>query len=112
MIVSTKPIIKICFLLILLANPLVAPANDTAEREHLAALIRQLQLMQQMTEQHVADYPQNRSRYYFDFKRLNTDLKRIESGINDYLIPKRAQPRDLSEISGYYTQRSQGDSDE
>lgn len=111
MIVSKNLVLKICFSLILLANPLLAPANDSVEREHLASLIRQLQLMQQMTEQHVADYPQNRSRYYFDFNRLNADLKRIESGINDYLTPKRAQPRDLSEISGYYTGR-QGDSDE
>lgn len=98
----------------LLFNTASAIADDNAEREHLTALVRQLQLMQQMSNNHDELYKSNpnRSRYYFDYKRLNADLKHIESGINDYLAPRRAQPRDPLELNGQYQRLNEGAGDE
>lgn len=112
--ITLKKICNICFSVFLLSSPIAVLAQDNAEREHLTALVRQLQLMQQMSNNHVELYKSNpnRSRYYFDYKRLNADLKHIENGINDYLAPKRAQPRDPLELNGQYQRLNSGAGDE
>ena len=50
--------------------------------------------------------PQKGERYYFDYQRFQNDLKQVQQGLEDYLTPQRAQPRDPVEILGYY-QREQ-----
>lgn len=44
-------------------------------------------------------------RFYFDYSRLAADLQRIRQGLQDYMTPSRAQPRDPSDLSGNYTLR-------
>ncbi|QCP62299.1 RAQPRD family integrative conjugative element protein [Pantoea sp. SO10] len=46
--------------------------------------------------------PLERGRYFFDYQRANGDLKTISAGIDRYLEPTRAQPRDLSGLAGNY----------
>ncbi|WP_458079571.1 integrative conjugative element protein, RAQPRD family, partial [Pseudomonas aeruginosa] len=41
----------------------------------------------------------------FDYSRLAADLQRIRQGLQDYMTPSRAQPRDPSDLSGSYTLR-------
>ncbi|RMV84787.1 hypothetical protein ALP04_05408, partial [Pseudomonas amygdali pv. sesami] len=41
-------------------------------------------------------------RYHMDYSRLVSDIARIRQGLQDYLTPSRAQPRDPVEISGQY----------
>ncbi|MFJ4131401.1 RAQPRD family integrative conjugative element protein [Pseudomonas cyclaminis] len=41
-------------------------------------------------------------RYRFDYPRLTQDIQRIRRGMQDYLSPSRAQPRDPGELIGYY----------
>ena len=90
------------FLSLLLFLSVNAFAQQSAtEYAQLTALKRQIELMQgtiatnnRIIEPH--------SRYYFDYSRLNADLERVKAGINDYLVPKRAQPRDLVELRGSY----------
>jgi len=41
-------------------------------------------------------------RYHFDYSRLLADLAQVRTGIQTYLAPSRAQPRDLTELSGDY----------
>jgi len=80
-----------------------AAANNAAEREALAALARQLDLLDRLAEHAAASSPHERARYHFDYARLREDVKRVRSGVQDYLVPQRAQPRDPLPLSGDYT---------
>ena len=88
-------------LLPLLAQAALA-ADDTREREHLAAIVRQIDMLDHVARQSAAAAPAQRSRYHFDYRRLDADLKRIRAGITDYLNPPRAQPRDPAALDGQY----------
>lgn len=90
----------------LLAGPLLAqPAmadDGSREREHLAAVVRQIDLIDRLARQAATASPRTRSRYHFDYRRFNADLQRLRHGVNDYLSPPRAQPRNSSALSGDY----------
>ncbi|MFU5616594.1 RAQPRD family integrative conjugative element protein [Pseudomonas aeruginosa] len=79
-----------------------APDN-TAEREMLAAVTRQLELLDRLAERAATTAPQERARYHFDYPRLRDDLERMRTGVRDYLVPQRAQPRDPAPLAGDYT---------
>jgi RAQPRD family integrative conjugative element protein len=95
---------RTCVVALLAASGLQsAVAADSADqREQLAALERQLELVDRLAE-HAADVsPQERARYHFDYARLREDLKRVRAGVQDYLVPQRAQPRDPVPLVGDY----------
>ncbi|NMX64377.1 conjugal transfer protein [Pseudomonas sp. WS 5079] len=46
--------------------------------------------------------PESNTRYRFDYPRLTQDIQRIRQGVQDYLSPSRAQPRDSTELVGEY----------
>lgn len=46
--------------------------------------------------------PSERGRFFFDYARATADLKTINAGIDRYLEPSRAQPRDGSAVAGNY----------
>ena len=54
-----------------------AAAADSlaSEREHLAALARQLDLIDRLAEHAAHTAPQERARYHFDYARLRADLR-------------------------------------
>ncbi len=80
-----------------------AHAGDPAlERAHLAAAVRQLDMLERLAEHAAGASPSERSRYHFDYARLREDLERVRTGIHDYLTPQRAQPRDPDELAGDY----------
>jgi RAQPRD family integrative conjugative element protein len=83
-----------------------AHADDAPEREHLAALMRQIELADRLANQ-LADQgaaaQQKRARYHFDYARLRADLECVRTGVRDYLVPQRAQPRDPVPLAGDYT---------
>lgn len=79
-------------------------ADDNAlEREQLATLVRQLDLVNQLADHASTVSPQEHTRYHFDYARLREDLQRVRTGVADYLTPERAQPRDPAPLSGAYT---------
>ena len=82
-----------------------ALAGDGAnEHTQLAALIRQLDMIDRLAE-HSASLPRPEgSRYHFDYTRLREDIERVRQGLRDYLVPQRAQPRDPLELLGDYRQ--------
>jgi RAQPRD family integrative conjugative element protein len=82
-------------------------ADDSNEKEHLAAVVRQLDLLDRLAKQSAATASQERARYHFDYKRFTADLQRMRTGINDYLTPQRAQPRDPATLQGDYRQDSE-----
>ena len=84
-----------------------AIADDTPEREQLAALARQLDLIDRLAEHAATTAPQARARYHFDYARLRADLKRVRTGVQDFLVPQRAQPRDPVPMAGAYLRRDE-----
>ena len=84
-------------------------ADNAAEREMLAAVTRQLELLDRLAERGATTAPQERARYHFDYARLRADLKRVRAGLQDYLLPQRAQPRDPVPLAGDYVLRDRTD---
>ncbi|QNM96715.1 integrative conjugative element protein, RAQPRD family [Chitinimonas koreensis] len=78
-------------------------ADDALERERLAAITRQLDLIDRLVEQAATTAPRAHVRYYFDYDRLRADLTLVRVGIQNQLAPQRAQPRDPASITGDYT---------
>ena len=83
-----------------------ASAADTLESADLAALLRQLDMAERLALHAETISPNSASRYHFDYARLHADIARIRSGIEDYLSPRRAQPRDPDALSGEYRRES------
>lgn len=76
-------------------------ADAATEREDLALMLRELDLIDHLALEAQAVAPQE-DRYHFDYGRLEADLARVRGGINDYLAPPRAQPRDPMTLSADY----------
>ena len=94
------------------ASPASAADGLASEREQLAALARQLDLIDRLAEHAANTAPQERARYHFDYARLRADLKRVRAGLQDYLVPQRAQPRDPAPLAGDYVRRDRADDEE
>ncbi|QIQ21467.1 integrative conjugative element protein, RAQPRD family [Zophobihabitans entericus] len=82
----------------------------SSEHQHLAQVMRQLDMIDYLVAQSADQVNQSTStsRYHLDYQRLQKDLTRIRQGLNDYIEPKRAQPRDPVEFSGQYRLLNQG----
>ncbi|KRP61037.1 conjugal transfer protein [Pseudomonas orientalis] len=80
-----------------------AIAASASEQANLDVMIRQLNALEDTARRsaQVADEPGKR--YFFDYQRLAGDIARIRHGLEGYLTPTRAQPRDPVELSGQYT---------
>jgi RAQPRD family integrative conjugative element protein len=80
-----------------------ADSSDTApENAQLALLVRQLDQLESMALDAQKLSNPGAHRYRFDYARLEADLKHIRSGIQDYLSPPRAQPRDPDDLNAQY----------
>ncbi len=97
--------LKTLLAILLLVNAALAFAQESQEKLRLAAMLRQLDLVQHIADEAFRRPDDAPSRYTFDYQRLSTDLKRVRHGIHDYLTPKRAQPRDPVELLGDYRQQ-------
>jgi RAQPRD family integrative conjugative element protein len=81
-------------LLVVSGQPAALASDAASEPEQLAALVRQLDLIDRLAEHAAQVSPPDRARYHFDYERLREDVERVRAGIRDYLVPERAQPRD------------------
>jgi RAQPRD family integrative conjugative element protein len=90
------------------ASTPVAAADEALERSELAAALRQLDAFERLIGQGEAAQTgsAHASRYHFDYARLSADLARMRAGIEGYLTPERAQPRDPAELLSHYRQTS------
>jgi RAQPRD family integrative conjugative element protein len=91
-----------CVCAVLLVASGLSPALAAGEHEHLAALVRQLDLIDRLAEHAARVSAEDRARYHFDYVRLRDDIARVRAGIQDYLVPSRAQPRDPLPLGGDY----------
>ncbi|MDG3999986.1 integrative conjugative element protein, RAQPRD family [Achromobacter denitrificans] len=88
---------------LLLGQSSMALAESPAQRQELVAALRQLDALERTVAGGAAHAPiQPGERYHFDYPRLLADLERMRTGIQAHLTPSRAQPRDLSELTGEY----------
>lgn len=86
-----------------LLSPLCSAAGTADEQANLELVLRQLSMIEKVAQKS-ADLPaQDGGRYHFDYQRLLEDLGQVRSGIQTYLSPSRAQPRDPGQLSGHYT---------
>ncbi|MNL05677.1 Plasmid protein [compost metagenome] len=93
-----------CFLLLSLA---IAHGSGYAasahEQEQLSLVQQQLDTIERLaTQAEAASTAEPDDRFRFDYPRLSQDIQRIRQGVQGYLSPSRAQPRDPSELVGDY----------
>lgn len=80
-----------------------ASAASASEQSNLAIMIRQLNALEDTAQRSAQLTDEPGKRYYFDYPRFAQDIERIRLGLENYLTPSRAQPRDPVEISGNYS---------
>ena len=93
-----------CFLLLSLA---IAHGSGYAasahEQEQLSLVQQQLDTIERLAARaETTNRSEPDERYRFDYPRLTQDIQRIRHGVQDYLSPSRAQPRDPIELVGDY----------
>lgn len=79
-----------------------AIAAGASEQTNIQVMIRQLNALEDSARRSAQVSQEPGQRYAFDYERLAGDLQRIRSGLEQYLTPSRAQPRDAAQLSGEY----------
>lgn len=99
------------FALLLLGIQPALASDAASEHTQLAALVRQLDMLDRLAEYSATLPRTDGSRYHFDYVRLREDIERVRSGIRDYLSPQRAQPREpVALVGGYRRESAEEDS--
>ncbi|MHA6164138.1 integrative conjugative element protein, RAQPRD family [Pseudomonas sichuanensis] len=80
-----------------------AQAAAASEQANIEVMIRQLNALEDSARRSAAVASEPGQRYYFDYERLAGDIQRVRQGLQEYLTPSRAQPRDPAELAGKYT---------
>ncbi|EHU6239838.1 RAQPRD family integrative conjugative element protein [Salmonella enterica] len=97
-----QAITTIVICLFITSSALAAPLT---EREELTLSLNQLSQIE--TSLHRAQQSARtglNERYYFDYPRIHGDITTLRSGIEHYLTPTRAQPRDTATLVGQYSE--------
>ena len=78
-------------------------AAPLTEREELTLSLNQLsQIEASLHRAQQSARTGINERYYFDYPRIHSDITTLRSGIEHYLTPARAQPRDTATLVGQY----------
>ncbi|AEV63322.1 conjugal transfer protein [Pseudomonas veronii] len=73
------------------------------EQDQLRLVQQQLDIIERLaTRAEAANPSESIERYRFDYPRLIQDIQRMRQGVQSYLSPSRAQPRDPTELVGDY----------
>lgn len=89
--------------IILLSLPTFTFAAPLTEREELTLSLSQLnQIEASLHRAQQSARTGINERYYFDYPRIHSDITTLRSGIEHYLTPTRAQPRDTAALVGQY----------
>ncbi|MBZ3655963.1 conjugal transfer protein [Salmonella enterica subsp. enterica serovar Senftenberg] len=82
---------------------IVRTARPLTEREELTLSLNQLtQIEASLHRAQQSARTDINERYYFDYPRIHGDITTLRSGIEHYLTPARAQPRDTATLVGQY----------
>lgn len=83
--------------------PSASAIDPELHRRGLASALHQLELLDRFVATVASTHqPPPDERYHFDHIRLREDLLRVRAGIQDYLSPSRAQPREPEPLVGDY----------
>lgn len=83
--------------------PGASASDPDLHRQNLANVLHQLDLLDRFLNSVASTYqPSPGDRYHFDHTRLREDLQRVRAGIQAYLSPPRAQPREPEPLAGDY----------
>ena len=82
---------------------LIVSADSDAEREALAQLIHELDLLTPVIDRAEREADPD-SRVQFQYSWLRQDLNRVRSGIEDHIRGTRFEPRKFHPIRGEYSQ--------
>lgn len=94
---------KFFILTIALFSTTVTLAAPLTEREELTLSLSQLsQIEASLNRAQQSVRTGINERYYFDYPRIHSDITTLRSGIEHYLTPTRAQPRDTATLVGQY----------
>lgn len=78
-------------------------AASAHEQDQLSLVQQQLDTIEHLAARaKTASQSETHERYRFDYLRLTQDIQRIRQGVQNYLSPSRAQPRDPAELVGDY----------
>jgi len=78
-------------------------AASADEKNQLSLVQQQLDTIERLaTQAETVSTAEPNERYRFDYPRLTQDIQRIRHGVQGYLSPSRAQPRDPNELIGDY----------
>ncbi len=99
-IISVHIITTLIISLFITSSALAAPLT---EREELTLSLNQLtQIEASLHRAQQSARAGINERYYFDYPRIHGDITTLRSGIEHYLTPARAQPRDTTTLFGQY----------
>jgi len=85
--------------LLAMALPTAVLAETGLQHQELAAAMRQLDGLERLIRHSETNTPLTAGeRYYFDYPRLLADLAQVRTGVQAYLTPSRAQPRDATDV--------------
>ncbi|WP_434701831.1 RAQPRD family integrative conjugative element protein [Pseudomonas sp. D1-36] len=94
---------QICCLLVLITFNSGSYAASAPEQDQLSLILQQLETIERLaTRAKTVSTAEPNDRYCFDYLRLSQDIQRIRQGVQGYLSPSRAQPRDPAELVGDY----------
>lgn len=94
---------RVCCLIVLITFNSGSYAASAHEQDQLSLILQQLDTIEHLaTKAQTASSAESNERYRFDYPRLTQDIQRIRQGIQGYLSPSRAQPRDSTELVGEY----------
>ncbi len=80
-----------------------AQGAGASEQANIEVMIRQLNALEDSARRSATIASEPGQRYHFDYERLAGDIQRVRQGLQEYLTPSRAQPRDPAELAGKYT---------
>lgn len=97
---TNKLIYTIFTTMIIVRTALAVPLT---EREELILSLNQLtQIEASLNRAQQSARTGINERYYFDYPRIHDDITTLRNGIEHYLTPARAQPRDTATLVGQY----------
>ncbi|HCL5335691.1 TPA: RAQPRD family integrative conjugative element protein [Salmonella enterica] len=95
--------LKVLLIIVSLFITSSALAAPLTEREELTLSLNQLtQIEASLHRAQQSARTGINERYYFDYPRIHSDITTLRSGIEHYLTPARAQPRDTATLAGQY----------
>lgn len=98
-----KALYSLLSIIVLLFGITTAFAASLTEREELTLSLNQLtQIEASLHRAQQSARTGINERYYFDYPRIHSDITTLRSGIENYLTPTRAQPRDTATLVGQY----------